>query len=243
MRQPKLRDSHNLISELYPLGNMPEDILVKIGAGIIYRVYTGRKDITGDDWGDILAEAVQGTHYAKPVGITDLATESTAWSAKTVKVNHPFSSQNVRLISGRNSPDFSYGIEDPHEDIQKTGDAVLGIWNGRVDIAQSHHPRIRVNVLLRNSELTEFVMYEEYLEHFRISDYEWSENDRGNLEGYHKRTKEKCFTWQPHGSQFTIHSNVPSDAVKFRLRKPPLQTQEVALKNIGFNKSWIEIIK
>lgn len=242
MKQPRLRDSRNLISELYPLGNIPENIITKIAAGIVYRAHTGRKDITGDDWGDILADAVDGIHYAKPVGITDVATKTTAWSAKTVKTSNPFTSVNVRLISGRNSPDFSYGIEDPHDDVQKTGDAVLGIWNGRVDIAQAHHPRIRVNVLVRNYELTEFVMYEEYLEHFRISDYEWKENDRGNLEGFHKRTGEKCFTWQPHGSQFTIHSVVPDDAIKFRVRRPPLLTQEAALENIGFDESWIEIL-
>lgn len=85
-------------------------------------------------------------------------------------------------------------------------------------------------------------MYEEYLEHFRISDYEWRENERGNLEGFHKRTGEKLFTWQPHGSQFTIHSIVPDDAIKFRVRRPPLLTQKTALENIGFDESWIEIL-
>lgn len=242
MKQPRLRDSRNLIFELYPLGQVPQEIITNIAKGIVYRAHTGRKDITGDDWGDILADAVGGEHYAKPIGITDLATETTAWSAKTVKANSPFTIANVRLISGRNSPDFSYGIEDPHDDVQKTGDAVLGIWNGRVDIAQAHHPRIRVNVLIRNYDLTEFVMYEEYLEHFRISDYEWKENERGNFEAFHKRTNEKCFTWQPHGSQFTIHSVVPDDAIKFRVKRPPLLTQEIALENIGFDESWIEIL-
>ena len=77
---------------------------------------------------------------------------------------------------------------------------------------------------------------------FRISDYEWKENERGNFEAFHKRTNEKCFTWQPHGSQFTIHSVVPDDAIKFRVKRPPLLTQEIALENIGFDESWIEIL-
>lgn len=38
---------------------------------------------------------------------------------KTVKSTNPLNSQAVRLISGRCSPDYSYGIEDPHDDIQK----------------------------------------------------------------------------------------------------------------------------
>lgn len=242
MKQPKLRDSKNLTNEMWPLGQIPDDIIRKIGEGIVFRLYTGRKDITGDDFGDILADAVQGMHYAKPLGLSDIATETTAWSAKTVKNRTPFNIRSVRLISGRNSPDFSYGIEDPHDDFQKTGDAVLGIWNGRVDIAQAHHQRVRIIVLIRNFDCTEFVVYEEYLEHFRINEYEWRENEQSNLEGYNKHSKEKRFTWQPHGSQFTIHSNVPPDAIKFRLHRPPVLNQETALKNIGFDASWIEIL-
>jgi len=40
----------------------------------------------------------------------------------------------IWLISGRSSPDYSYGISDPHENVQKTGRAVLEIWNERVNI-------------------------------------------------------------------------------------------------------------
>lgn len=242
MKQPKLRDAHNLVTELYPLGQMPTEMIRKIGAGIVYRMYAGRKDITGDDFGDILAEAVQGTHLSSPLGLSDVVTDFMAWSAKTVKNTNPFNTKNVRLISGRNSPDFSYGIADPHDDIQKTGDAVLGIWNGRVDIAQAHHQRVRVIVLIRNNDCTEFVIYEEYLEHFRINEYVWKENDNSNFEGFNKRTNQKCFTWQPHGSQFTIHSIVPDDAIKFKVRRSPVLTQETALQNIGFDSSWVEIL-
>lgn len=243
MKQPKLRDAHGLLQEMWPIGQIPTDIIKKIGAGIVYRIHCGRKDITGDEWGDILAEAVGGEHLGKPLGLSDVITKTTAWSAKTVKAKSPFTQSSVRLISGRNSPDFSYGIEDPHDDIQITGDAVLGIWNGRVDIAQSHYPRIRVIILIRNYECTEFALYEEYLEHFRINEYEWRENAQNNFEGFNRRSNIKAFTWQPHGSQFTIHSNVPDDAIKFKVKRPPVQTQESALRSIGFDDSWIEIIK
>ena len=242
MKQPRLRDSRHLVQEVFPLGEIPNEIITKIGAVIVFRLHTGRKDITGDDWGDILASAVGGEHLAKPLGLSDVVTPTTAWSAKTVKSTHPFSQSTVRLISGRNSPDYSYGIEDPHDDIQKTGDAVLGIWNGRVDIAQAHHPRIRVIVLVRNYDCSEFVVYEELLEHFVINDYEWRENSQSNFEGFEKSTNKKVFTWQPHGSQFTIHSTIPDNAIKFKVRRPPVQTQESALKNIGFDESWIEIM-
>lgn len=242
MRQPKLRDSRNLIKELYPIGKVPADIINKVGADIVYMLYTGRHDLTGNDWGDIFAKAVDGNHFGSPVGIVDVAKDKTAWSMKTVKANNPFNARNVRLISGRCSPDYSYGIEDPHDDIQQTGEAVLAIWNSRVDIALSHYPRVRVSVLIRNNDLDNFTLYEEYLEHFNISDFEWKENVNSNLEGINKHTGYKQFVWQPHGSQFTILSPVPDDAIKFKVRKPDLLPQEEALKSIGFDSSWIEIL-
>lgn len=242
MKQPRLRDSRKLSHEFWPLGLIPLSVIHKFAAGFVYRLYCGHKDITGDDWGDIFAEAIGGVHLAKPLGLSDIVTDSTAWSAKTVKSKDPFSQQTVRLISGRNSPDYSYGIEDPHENIQDTGDAVLGIWNGRVDIAQAHHSQLRSIVLLRNYDCTEFVVYEEYLEHFNISEYEWRENPQANLEGFNKLSGAKWFTWQPHGSQFSIHSAVPCNAIKFRVKRPPVISQEDVLHRIGFSESWVEIL-
>lgn len=242
MKQPRLRDSRNLILELYPINKVPIELINKFGADIVYMLYTGRHDLTGNDWGDIFAKAVNGEHLSKPIGIVDVAKDKTAWSMKTVKATNPFNAKTVRLISGRCSPDYSYGIEDPHDDIQRTGEAVLSIWNSRVDIALNHYPRVRVCVLIRNNDMTSFSLYEEYLEHFNLSNYEWIENKNSNLEGVNKHTGIKEFVWQPHGSQFTILSPVPEDAIKFKIKKPELLPQDEALASIGFDSSWIEII-
>ena len=204
MKQPRLRDSRNLILELYPINKVPIELINKFGADIVYMLYTGRHDLTGNDWGDIFAKAVNGEHLSKPIGIVDVAKDKTAWSMKTVKATNPFNAKTVRLISGRCSPDYSYGIEDPHDDIQRTGEAVLSIWNSRVDIALNHYPRVRVCVLIRNNDMTSFSLYEEYLEHFNLSNYEWIENKNSNLEGINKHTGIKEFVWQPHGSQLVI---------------------------------------
>lgn len=242
MRQPKLRDSKKLNQDVYPLGELPPDILTKIGGGIVYRIFTGRKDLTGDDWGDIFAKAIDGHHLASPVGIADVDKDKTAWSMKTVKSSNPFTSSCIRLISGRCSPDYSYGILDPHADVQKTGDAVLGIWNSRVDIARAYYSSIRVSILVRDDSLRNFIFFEEYLDQFRIAEFEWKENANGNLVGINKRTGEKCFTWQPHGSQFTIHTDVPEDAIKFKLRHPDKISEDEALKQLNYNSEWIEIV-
>ena len=40
MKQPKLRDSRNLITELYPINKVPRDVINKLGADIVYMMYT-----------------------------------------------------------------------------------------------------------------------------------------------------------------------------------------------------------
>ena len=34
MKQPRLRDSRHLVQEVFPLGEIPNEIITKIGAGI-----------------------------------------------------------------------------------------------------------------------------------------------------------------------------------------------------------------
>ena len=141
MEHPKLRDSTRLLThELYPINEIPENIIRKLGRQLVYLLCIGRKDLSGDDWGNVFAEAIGGVHLQSPIGIADVVYDKMAWSMKTVKKDNPHTSNfSIRLISGRCSPDYSYGISDPHEDIQKTGRAVLNIWNERVNIAQDYY--------------------------------------------------------------------------------------------------------
>lgn len=240
---PRLRDGHRIpYGERYPLNELPEHLIKRIGAYLVYLLYIGRKDISGSDWGDAFADAINGKHFDSPVGIADVGINGMAYSMKTVKQQNPFSCERVRLISGRCSPDYSYGISDPHEDIQKTGRAVLEIWNERVNIAHEEFNPIRTSILVRSNDLLSYVLYEEDTNRYRVSDYKWEVNSNGNLVGVNKDTLEQCFTWQPHGAQFTIHSRVPEDAIKFTIRKPPVITKESVLKGICFDDSWVNII-
>lgn len=240
MEHPKLRDSHKLNArELYPTNKIPDNVVTEIGAHIIYLLALGRKDITGTDWGDTLALASQAIHLDSPVGIADVVKERMAWSAKTIKTTSPLNIDTVRLISGRCSPDYSYGIANPHDDIQKTGRAVLGIWNERINIAQDNYNPIRTSVLIRSNDLSTFTLFEEEVQRYRTSDFIWEVNDNGNLIGKHAETGVTKFTWQPHGSQFTIHTKVPANAIKFKIRKPPRIEKENILKSIAFDHSWI----
>lgn len=103
-------------------------MIYKIGKWLIYSLAVGKSNISGEDWGDIFGKAIKGNHLSSPVGSADIILDKEAWSLKSIQHNNPHTCEHIRVISGRNSPDYSYGITDPREDIQKTGEAVLGIW-------------------------------------------------------------------------------------------------------------------
>lgn len=244
MKHPKLRDRHKLVtSELYPLNEIPDEVIIKIAGYFAYLLYVGRKDISGDDWGDAFAKAIGGVHLESPVGIADVVRGKMAWSMKTVKNTNPMKVKNLRLISGRCSPDYSYGITDPHEDINKTGRAVLGIWNERINLALDNYNPVRTMVLVRSDDCLSYCLFEEEIHRFPSNEYRWEVNKNGNLIGTSKTTSKISFTWQPHGSQFTIHESVPINAVRFTIKKPPIISSDAILKSIGFDSSWVEIFR
>ena len=221
MRSPKLRDNKNRqANEPYNLGCIPEDIICNISKWIVYNFAVGKSDINGEDWGDIFAKAISGEHLN----------------------NHSHSCQYVRVISGRCSPDYSYGISDPHENVQATGTAVLGIWNERINIAKDKFEPLRSSLLIRNPNVLEFCLYEHELARYNTANYQWTENRNGNLIGIEKDTGKHIFTWQPHGSQFTIHYDIPTSATRFSIRRPPVLDFEKTMESIGFAEDWVTIL-
>ncbi|MDE5806779.1 MAG: hypothetical protein K2H76_01570 [Muribaculaceae bacterium] len=242
MKHPKLRDGKKLLtSELYPINEIPDEIIVKIAGYFVYLLYMGRKDITGEDWGDAFAKAINGTHLDSPIGIADVVKGKMAWSMKTVKAKDPARVKKIRLISGRCSPDYSYGITDPHLDIEKTGRAVLGIWNERINLALDHYNPVRTMVLVRSEDSLSFSLFEEDTHRFASNEYIWETNKNGNLIGKSIKTNEIVFTWQPHGSQFTIHCEIPQNAIRFKIRRPHVVKESHILDSIGFDESWVTI--
>ncbi len=244
MEHPKLRDSKRLLTrEPYPINEIPEEVIKKIGKKFIYLLCVGHADLTGDEWGNVFAEAIGGIHLQSPVGIADVTFDKMAWSMKTVKSKNPHrNGASIRLISGRCSPDYSYGISNPHKDIEATGRAVLNIWNERVNIAQDYYNPLRTSILIRSEDLLSYTLFEEENHRYAASSYRWEENKNGNLIGIDIETGETRFTWQPHGSQFTIHTNIPSNAVKFRIKQPPKLDVEETLKQINYGEDWVEIL-
>lgn len=127
--------------------------------------------------------------------------------------------------------------------MQKTGEAVLGIWNERVNIAMDHYSQVRTSILVKSYDLHSYVLFEEDTGRFRTTDYHWEVNPNGNLVGIDRDGRQR-FTWQPHGSQFTIHTEIPEEAVRFQIKVPEERlSKEAALEVLKYDDSWVTILK
>lgn len=245
MQRLKLRGHKPRRNSPHELGELSEKFLGRFAQSIVHRIAVGHADLTGDDVATIFADAIGGVHRARPLGVADVEWNGCAWSVKTVKLDHPFRAKRVRLISGRNSPDFSAGLSDPRKDAQATGAAVLRIWNARIDEALKEHDDLRTFVLIRNMETREFLVFEDETSRFVPANYTWQFNkpdNRGNLEGVEKTTGRHCFTWQPHGSQLTVFREIPASARKFSIKRniPTIEPNHI-FQEIGFTGDWIDL--
>ena len=201
-------------------------------------------EITDDEWGKIFARCIGGEWRPTTDGLVDVVCDETAWMAKTVKNICPFTVRNIRLISGRNSPDYSFDVDNVRaEDPNELGKMILGIWNSRITEVRKKFATTRTVVLIKGDGLETVSVFEEEASRFIPEDYYWEWNDNENLEGYETGTDKKKFTWQPHGSQFTISTTVPDTRLKLRIRKPPLLNKDEFLEAIKFDPSWIEIVE
>lgn len=238
---PRLRGSARRREGPYPLGEIPDSVAIGIGRGIAHRLAVGHADITGDDFASIFAKAISGTHRGKPLGIADVEYENCSWTVKTVQDKNPLRQTKIRAISGRNSPTYSHGITDLKADPQATGRAVLEIWNSRVDEAASEFEDLRIFVIIRDMDALEFCLMEIEAVRYVPGEYRWESTKRGNLQGMHIATGKHCFTWQFHGSQFTVIHHVPTSAYKFRITQRPVTLEEhqvIALSR--FQDSWVQ---
>lgn len=239
----KLRGQATRRHEEFPLGEIPDEVINAIGRQFVHRISIGQKDVSGDDFAEIFSRSIKAKNLSRPLGIADVVKENAAWSVKTIKVTKPYAKRIIRLISGRNSPDYSMNISDPRADPEATGKAVLEIWNARVNEALGQYNDLRILVLIRNFETREFSIFEEEANRYIISDYIWKFNTNNNLEGFDKNTNKHCFTWQPSGGQFTVKNHVPSHARHFTINhNVPTIDDEHVLNFIKFKTSWISIV-
>jgi len=241
---PKLR-TVNKVPPPFALNDFPRDFGYKIGGELVYLLATkGRADLEGGEWEAIFAKSVGAEWKPSNVGLDDVVLESCAWGAKTVKAKLPSKQKIIRLISGRNSLGYSFNVDDltklpPNE----VGNKVLYIWNERVADIRKRHKHLRTIVMIKSNDLSEVLIFEFETIRYDAELYTWTWNKRKNLVGVEKSSKQHKFTWQPHGSQFTIVETVPQDGLIIRIKKPKKLDKGTILKELGFNKSWVTVIR
>lgn len=240
---PRLRTVEK-IKPPFPLNQFPSDFGFKLGKEVIYILATkSPPDISGNVWEQIFALCIGADWKPSNVGLDDVLLGNCAWSAKSVTVNNLQNCLKVRLISGRNSPAFSFDQNDLSVDPQIIGNQVLKIWNTRVENVRSKYSHLRTVVLMKSKDLTKLAVFEFETVLYPIEKYVWRRNNNNNLQGYDFYSNEHKFTWQPHGSQFTIIEPVPQDYLIIEVETPPKLEKEHVLNVIGFDSSWIKVMR
>lgn len=242
-KRPKLR-TVSKYSPPYKLNKLPKGFHQGLGREIAYLLATRvTPRLEGSDWEEIFARLIGGRWKPSNVGLDDVLLEQTAWSAKTVKARTPSETKRVRLISGRNSPTYSYDAEEiRNADPAEIGRMVIEIWNERVASIRALYSHLRTVVLVKSDDLLELAVFEFDTVLYNPDQFEWKWNKRKNLEGRDRSSGFHRFTWQPHGAQFTIIEEVPSSKLAIRIKQPPPLERDKVLDTMGFDDSWIEII-
>jgi hypothetical protein len=242
-KSPKLRTVNKTVSA-FPLNEFPKDFPFMLGKELIYLLASkGKAELEGSDWENIFANCIGAKWSPSNVGLDDVIMGNTAWGAKTVKSTNPAKQKQVRLISGRNSPVYSFGERiDTNDNPGLIGEHVLDIWNERVSSVREKFKHLHTVVLIKSNDLLEVVVFEFETIRYDNELYRWEWNKRKNLEGFDKKTNKHCFTWQPHGSQFTIFEDVPDKKLIIKIKQPEKLNKENILKALGFDKSWITVI-
>ena len=243
-KSPKLRTVNKSIPA-FPLNKFPKDFPFLLGKELIYLLASkGKPELEGSDWENIFANCIGAEWKPSNVGLDDVVLGNTAWGAKTVKAKKPSEQKRVRLISGRNSPTYSFGERiDTNANPNTIGELVLDIWNERVSAIREKFKHVRTVVLMKSNDLSEVAVFEFDTIRYDKELYKWEWNKNNNLIGIDKRTNEHKFTWQPHGSQFTIIEEVPEKSLIIRIKQPEMLDKEQVLQTLGFDKSWITVIQ
>lgn len=240
---PKLRTVHKSVSA-FPMNEFPNEFPFLLGKELIYLLASkGLPSLEGSEWERIFATCIGAEWKPSNVGLDDVVMGNTAWGAKTIKANKPSEKKDVRLISGRNSPNYSFNERsDQNADPQLIGKLVLEIWNERVSSVREKYKHLRTVVLIKSNDLSEVAVFEFDTIRYDPELFNWEWNKEKNLIGTQKRTGKHSFTWQTHGSQFTIIEEVPDKCLILKIKQPPTLDKDHILNAIGFDKSWVTVL-
>lgn len=241
--RPKVRKA-NKVQAPYPLNEFAKQVVLSVAKDFIFTKFVrGTESFEGEDWEKSFAKAINANWKPSNIGLDDIQMANCCWGAKTLKSNKPHTQKTVRLISGRNSPIYSYDIRDiKGADPKVLGPQILSIWNARVSEVRGRFEVVRTVVLMKGPGLLSGCIFEFETLRLEPERYIWKWNDRGNLEGYEDTAHR--FTWQPHGSQFTMIEQIPDKRHCFVISPPEglvtLKSEEL-LNSLGYKDDWVRI--
>ncbi len=244
MREPKLRTVNKAVAP-FDLNKFPVKFIDTLAKEIVYMLATkSSMSLEGNEWEQIFAQCIGAEWKPSNVGLDDVILDNCCWGAKTVFGTANIErQQTVRLISGRNSPIYSYGIDKlTSEDPNEIGKLVLDIWNERVSAVRQIYKFVRTVVLVKSKDYKDYLVFEFDTIRYDPELYYFKWNSRMNLEGYEKSTGKHKFTWQPSGSQFTIIEDIPDKRLHISIKKPERVDKETILKAVNFDNSWYRIV-
>lgn len=244
MREPKLRTVNKAVAP-FNLNQFPQKFVDTLAKEIVYmRATKSAMSLEGNEWEQIFAKCIGAEWKPSNVGLDDVVLDNCCWGAKTVfGTTNLENQQTVRLISGRNSPTYSYGVDKiTSENPDEIGKLVLDIWNERVSAVRQIFKFVRTVVLVKSKDFNNYLVFEFDTVRYDPELYLFKWNKRQNLEGYERSTKRHRFTWQPSGSQFTIIEDIPQKRLHISVKKPELVDKETILKAVNFDKTWYSIL-
>ncbi len=245
MREPRLR-TVNKASAPFDVNVFPNKFIETFAKEVVYMMATkSAMSLEGNEWEQIFAKCVGAKWKPSNVGLDDVILNNCCWGAKTVfaTTNNLEKQRNVRLISGRNSPTYSYGIDKlTSENPNEIGKLVLDIWNERVSAVRQIFKFVRTVVLVKSKDYKDYLIFEFDTIRYDPELYYFKWNKNTNLEGYEKSSNKHKFTWQPSGSQFTIIEKIPDKRLHISVKKPKQVDREMILKAVNFDDSWYEIV-
>jgi hypothetical protein len=240
-RKPKLR-TVSRTEQPFALNDFPPNFPTELGKHVLALMAARETPaIEGKDWEEIFAKCIGAAWKPSNIGLDDVVLGDTAWGLKSVKNENPFQLKRVRLISGRNSPNYSFGEKiSQEEDSNRVGNSVLSIWNERVSEVRKKYRNLRTAVLVKSHSLEKLVVFEFDTIRYDPELYDWKWNKNGNLEGFYRQDQYHAFTWQPHGSQFTIIEAAPGRRLCLTLKRPPTLNRDKILELIEFDPKMVE---
>ena len=160
---PKLRNVNKTMPP-FELNKFPKAFIYSLGKELVYIMATkSTYSIEGWEWEEIFAKCVNAKWKPSNVGLDDIILDNCCWGAKTViaSAKNILNQKSVRLISGRNSPAYSFGEDEIlKQDPNHIGQMVLSIWNERVSSVRQIYKFVRTVVLVKGQDFDEFMVFE-----------------------------------------------------------------------------------